>query len=59
MLAKTLHDSLPGETTHVIVGTGNTLEAVNTTGREIPAGRFVAVTNDHPHKITHEVGERR
>jgi hypothetical protein len=55
MLAKTLHDTEPGDEVEVLLETGNTLEAVNVTNRTIPAGRFIAVTNDHPHRITHEV----
>jgi hypothetical protein len=55
MLARTLYDTPPGDSTEVITKTGETLEAVNATGRTIDAGRFVAVSNDHPHRITHEV----
>lgn len=55
MLARTLYDMPPGDSAEVLLKTGNTLEAVNATGRTIDAGRFVAVSEDHPHRITHEV----
>ncbi len=59
MLARTLTDIDPGETTEVLLKTGDTLEARNATRRTIPAGRFVAVSESHPHTITHDLGDRR